>query len=700
MTLAEDGANRLPRSPPPAVALVAAVVLVVADAAPFAPWDWDGPPCPASRRYVAARAAARGGPGVCVKAYSSVGNWLMTLDDATKVAYGVDAMLWIDLEGFAGFRRAVAPAAVPWNASCDARPAATRALETFSYGDGWIALGRDPPETAATRGGYLFRLLGRPTRSTGPARGSWAQFRALLRGELAPAYAKPSTVRDAVRDFRAAAGFHQVDRRTDDAHCRFNTFFARTATLRAELDRRRDALGQARRYAAVHVRSAFGENPVYVRGPLTQERLHAREPPLHLCLAYLRRAADATACLRSAPGVAPASVFVASNSPAVERACARLGAGVLAVSAADAHRSRHTDGAGAALELHALVSFFSSSTPRFSSPATRASRASRSWPQQNIAQACRVRRARAWDDSDRFVEPSLAVDAWFAPGARPRERVCADVTLRPRRRGGSKNGAPLAFPWGQPGAVAAEGLLAPRRRAPARRRRMDTTTSSRTLRRPSSDLHQWAHAPLGGRAQPDRSSRCPEARVSCADASGAARHSFSDRAEACRVLPRPSSRAWIWDDPAFCTRRGSSRRSRATLAPWRTPASRERRRRRRRRRGAGARDAYRTAGVLADANGVFFRPERRSSRPGCARCLHVGKSPAQGCRPRAQGGARDLQARRRAEGSDNCSHPPGTARNSCSRRLHTTACLWRFGGLLAYHPSTTRSRRDRVVAEK
>ena len=313
MTLAEDGANRLPRSPPPTVALVAAVVLVVADAAPFAPWDWDGPPCPASRRYVAARAAARGGPGVCVKAYSSVGNWLMTLDDATKVAYGVDAMLWIDLEGFAGFRRAVAPAAVPWNASCDARPAATRALETFSYGDGWIALGRDPPETAATRGGYLFRLLGRPTRSTGPARGSWAQFRALLRGELAPAYAKPSTVRDAVRDFRAAAGFHQVDRRTDDAHCRFNTFFARTATLRAELDRRRDALGQARRYAAVHVRSAFGENPVYVRGPLTQERLHAREPPLHLCLAYLRRAADATACLRSAPGVAPASVFVASN---------------------------------------------------------------------------------------------------------------------------------------------------------------------------------------------------------------------------------------------------------------------------------------------------------------------------------------------------------------------------------------------------
>ena len=251
MTLAEDGANRSPRSPPPAVALVAAVVLVVADAAPFAPWDWDGPPCPASRRYVAARAAARGGPGVCVKAYSSVGNWLMTLDDATKVAYGVDAMLWIDLEGFAGFRRAVAPAAVPWNASCDARPAATRALETFSYGDGWIALGRDPPETAATRGGYLFRLLGRATRSTGPARGSWAQFRALLRGELAPAYAKPGSVRDAVGDFRAAAGFHQVDRRTDDAHCRFNTFFARTATLRAELDRRRDALGQARRYACL-----------------------------------------------------------------------------------------------------------------------------------------------------------------------------------------------------------------------------------------------------------------------------------------------------------------------------------------------------------------------------------------------------------------------------------------------------------------
>ena len=210
MTLAEDGANRSPRSPPPAVALVAAVVLVVADAAPFAPWDWDGPPCPASRRYVAARAAARGGPGVCVKAYSSVGNWLMTLDDATKVAYGVDAMLWIDLEGFAGFRRAVAPAAVPWNASCDARPAATRALETFSYRDGWIALGRDPPETAATRGGFLFGLLGRATRSTGPARGSWAQFRALLRGELAPAYAEPSTVRDAVRDFRAAAGFHQV----------------------------------------------------------------------------------------------------------------------------------------------------------------------------------------------------------------------------------------------------------------------------------------------------------------------------------------------------------------------------------------------------------------------------------------------------------------------------------------------------------
>ena len=65
MTLAEDGANRLPRSPRPTVALVAAVVLVVADAAPFAPWDWDGPLCPASRRYVAARAAARGGPGVC-----------------------------------------------------------------------------------------------------------------------------------------------------------------------------------------------------------------------------------------------------------------------------------------------------------------------------------------------------------------------------------------------------------------------------------------------------------------------------------------------------------------------------------------------------------------------------------------------------------------------------------------------------------
>ena len=553
MTLAEDGANRSPRSPPPAVALVAAVVLVVADAAPFAPWDWDGPPCPASRRYVAARAAARGGPGVCVKAYSSVGNWLMTLDDATKVAYGVDAMLWIDLEGFAGFRRAVAPAAVPWNASCDARPAATRALETFSYRDGWIALGRDPPETAATRGGFLFGLLGllgRATRSTGPARGSWAQFRALLRGELAPAYAKPGSVRDAVGDFRAAAGFHQVDRRTDDAHCRFNTFFARTAALRAELDRRRDALGQARRYAAVHVRSAFGENPLYVRGPLTQERLHAREPPLHLCLAYLRRAADATACLRSAPGVAPASVFVASNSPAVERACARLGAGVLAVSAADAHRSRHTDVAGAALEFHALVSFFLlvdaevlvAGHSSFSSFSLMAAQISRK----------RADGARAWAP-DRFVEPSLAVDAWFAPGARPRG-TCADGLYDHGAAATDGGGAPLAFPWGQPGAVAASDFS---RRVGARQRAGGAAAAYElTDYGFGSDLHQWAHALLWADERNLTLVAVPRGAVSCADASGAARHSFSDRAEAsCRVLPRPSSRAWIWDDPAFCTHR-------------------------------------------------------------------------------------------------------------------------------------------------
>ena len=56
-----------------------------------------------SPRYTRARRS-----GVCVKAYSSVGNWLMTLDDATKVAYGVDAMLWIDLEGFAGCHADVA----------------------------------------------------------------------------------------------------------------------------------------------------------------------------------------------------------------------------------------------------------------------------------------------------------------------------------------------------------------------------------------------------------------------------------------------------------------------------------------------------------------------------------------------------------------------------------------------------------------
>ena len=473
----------------------------------------------------------------------------MTLDDATKVAYGVDAMLWIDLEGFAGFRRAVAPAAVPWNASCDARPAATRALETFSYGDGWIALGRDPPETAATRGGYLFRLLGRATRSTGPARGSWAQFRALLRGELAPAYAKPSTVRDAVRDFRAAAGFHQVDRRTDDAHCRFNTFFARTATLRAELDRRRDALGQARRYAAVHVRSAFGENPVYVRGPLTQERLHAREPPLHLCLAYLRRAADATACLRSAPGVAPASVFVASNSPAVERACARLGAGVLAVSAADAHRSRHTDGAGAALELHALVSFFLLVDAEVLVAGHSGFSSARSLERANIAQACRRPRARgrrtaSWNRASPSTRGSRPAPGRAAPA--PTD----STTTAPRRPTGRR---PLASPGGSRARSRPPDFS---RRVGARQhaggaaalRSSRTTGSARTCT--SGPALLWAD---------ERNLTLvavPRGAVSCADASGAARHSFSDRAEAsCRVLPRPSSRAWIWDDPAFCTRR-------------------------------------------------------------------------------------------------------------------------------------------------
>ena len=472
MTLAEDGANRLPRSPPPTVALVAAVVLVVADAAPFAPWDWDGPPCPASRRYVAAARPARG-PGVCVKAYSSVGNWLMTLDDATKVAYGVDAMLWIDLEGSPA-RRAVAPAAVPWNASCDARPAATRALETFSYGDGWIALGRDPPETAATRGGYLFRLFGRATRSTGPARGSWAQFRALLRGELAPAYAKPSTVRDAVRDFRAAAGFHQVDRRTDDAHCRFNTFFARTATLRAELDRRRDALGQARRYAAVHVRSAFGENPVYVRGPLTQERLHAREPPLHLCLAYLRRAADATACLRSAPGVAPASVFVVSE----------LARGRASLRATRRRRPRRVGRGRAPQPPHGRRRRRAGITrPRLvfllvDAEVLVAGHSSFSSFSLMAAQISRKRADGARVAPDRFVEPSLAVDAWFAPGpGRAAPAPTDSTTTAPRRPTGA---APARVPLGAAGRGRGLGLLAPRRRAPARRRRGRPPTSSRT----------------------------------------------------------------------------------------------------------------------------------------------------------------------------------------------------------------------------
>ena len=516
----------------------------------------------APRRGDRAR-GARGGPGVCVKAYSSVGNWLMTLDDATKVAYGVDAMLWIDLEGFAGFRRCAGGRAVERvRATRDPRRPG-RWGGTFSYGDGWIALGRDPPETAATRGGYLFRLLGRATRSTGPARGSWAQFRALLRGELAPAYAKPSTVRDAVRDFRAAAGFHQVDRRTDDAHCRFNTFFARTATLRAELDRRRDALGQARRYAAVHVRSAFGENPVYVRGPLTQERLHAREPPLHLCLAYLRRAADATACLRSAPGVAPASVFVASNSPAVERACARLGAGVLAVSAADAHRSRHTDGAGAALEFHALVSFFLlvdaevlvAGHSSFSSFSLMAAQISRKRADARVGAA----------------EPSLAVDAWFAPGARPRG-TCADGLYDHGAAATDGGGAPLAFPWGQPGAVAASDFS---RRVGARQRAGGAAAAYElTDYGFGSDLHQWAHALLWADERNLTLVAVPRGAVSCADASGAARRPRPRGGG----LPRPAApvepgldlgRPRVLHAP-----RAPSRRSRATLAPWRTPASR------------------------------------------------------------------------------------------------------------------------------
>ena len=400
------------------------------------------------RRGRCCRARARARPGVCVNSVL-VGRELA--HDAGRrnetVAYGVDAMLWIDLEGL-HFRRAVAPAAVPWNTR-DARPAATRALETFSYGDGWIALGRDPPETAATRGGFLFGLLGllgRATRSTGPARGSWAQFRALLRGELAPAYAKPGSVRDAVGDFRAAAGFHQVDRRTDDAHCRFNTFFARTAALRAELDRRRDALGQARRYAAVHVRSAFGENPLYVRGPLTERLGGSRR-----CTSASRtsagprtppRASDRRRAWRrrpcSWPRTRPRSSGPARDSAPASSPCRPRTRTAAATRTSPAPRWNSTPS-----------SRFSPRRRRGSPPATRASR---SWPRKYRASVptarARGRRTASWNRASPSTRGSRPAPGRAAPaptdstttaprrptGAAPRSRSPGGSRARSRPR--------------------------------------------------------------------------------------------------------------------------------------------------------------------------------------------------------------------------------------------------------------------------
>ena len=147
--------------------------------------------------------------------------------------------------------------------------------------------------------------------------------------------------------------------------------------------------------------------------------------------------------------MAPASVFVASNSPAVERACARLGAGVLAVSAADAHRSRHTDGAGAALELHALVSFFLlvdaevlvAGHSSFSSFSLMAAQISRK----------RADGARVGAGPLRGTEPRRRrVVRARCPAARHLRRR----TLRPRRRGDRRGRRPAAFPRGAAGAVA------------------------------------------------------------------------------------------------------------------------------------------------------------------------------------------------------------------------------------------------------
>ena len=82
-------------------------------------------------------------------------------------------------------------------------------------------------------------------------------------------------------------------------------------------------------------------------------------------------------------------------------------------------RAHRGEDAGAALEFHALVSFFL----LVDAEVLVAGHSSFSLMAAQISRK-RADGARAWAP-DRFVEPSLAVDAWFAPGARPRG-ACAD----------------------------------------------------------------------------------------------------------------------------------------------------------------------------------------------------------------------------------------------------------------------------------
>ena len=286
------------------------------------------PTCPDWQRYASANSGpfVPGENAICFEAYTTagIGNLLTDLMGLLRLVWTMSARLLIGTADHKGLRAMLAPNQVQWSGvSCAPRdaPRHPRAT-TWTFESGWISLNAD----------------GRAALQAFDISGSIAWLRNTSHASLGAVVKIDPHAR--VHLLPGQLAYHGTVQLRDHITCAFNAFFRRTPRAVALVRQQRLAWSSssgAKRadgsasYAAAHIRTAFSERTDRVAAmPVV---LHP-DPPQILCEAYL----DAIrVCTNS-----EAPVFIASNSPTVERACGRQGASGLSGDLS-IFGPRHTD---------------------------------------------------------------------------------------------------------------------------------------------------------------------------------------------------------------------------------------------------------------------------------------------------------------------------------------------------------------------